>query len=161
MGIAQWFKRQTCGWKVPGSSTRKRIFFSRVNFLCWLLLRYPFHPCVTAIAYKRSWSFCQTCRWQVTAKHTCTIPVWLKVKWHCKVVHGYMVYTELVLRQQQFHLAPTMQQPNSAVSTLWWILLIRAIKVYSHSFRITTVTHSESHVSWAQWACSRAENSAV
>ena len=25
-------------------------------------------------------SFCQMCRWQVTAKHTYTIPVWLKVK---------------------------------------------------------------------------------
>ena len=45
-----------------------RIFFSRVDFLCWLLVRYPFHPLVTTIARKRSRSFCQKCRWQVTAK---------------------------------------------------------------------------------------------
>ena len=31
--------------------------------------RYPFHPCVAAVARKRSRSFCQKCRWQVTAKH--------------------------------------------------------------------------------------------
>ena len=49
-----------------------------------------------------------------------------------------MVYTELAPRRQQFHVAPAMQQPNSAVSTPFWcILKIRAIKGYSHSFRIT------------------------
>ena len=49
-----------------------RIFFSRVDFLCWLLFRYPFHPRVTAVARKRPRSFCQKCRWQVTAKHAYT-----------------------------------------------------------------------------------------
>ena len=48
--IAQWLERQTRDRTVPGSSPRRRggrIFFSmasRVNFLCWLLFRYPFHP---------------------------------------------------------------------------------------------------------------------
>ena len=32
--------------------------FSVVNFLCWLLFRYVFSPRVTAVACKRSWSFC-------------------------------------------------------------------------------------------------------
>ena len=32
-------------------------------------------------------------RWQVTAKHTCTLPMWLCMKW-CDTVHGCMVYTE-------------------------------------------------------------------
>ena len=40
-------------------------------------------PCVTAVARKRPWSFCQKCRWQVTAKHTCS-----------DMVHSCMVYTE-------------------------------------------------------------------
>ena len=56
-GIAQWLKHRTGDWKVAGSSPRRsgrRIFFSRVNFLCcWLLFRYPFHPRVTAVARKR------------------------------------------------------------------------------------------------------------
>ena len=37
-----------------------------------------------------------------------------------------------------FHMAPAMQHPKNATSTpLPWILIIRAIKGYSHSFRIT------------------------
>ena len=49
-----------------------------------------------------------------------------------------MVYTELAPRRQQFHVAPAMQQPQSATSASPpWILIIRAIKGYSHSFTIT------------------------
>ena len=130
------------------------MFFSRVNFLCWLLFLYPFHPRVTAVARKRPRSFCQKCRWQVTAKHTCILPMWLWMKWHCELVYGWMVYTELVPKRQQFHIAQAMQQLNIAVSTpSRWILKIRAIK------RI--VTHSESHATWALSVCSRAENSAL
>ena len=29
------------------------IFFPRVNFLCYLLFRYPFHPCVTTVTRKK------------------------------------------------------------------------------------------------------------
>ena len=44
------------------------------------LLWYPFHPHVTAVARKRSQSSCQKCRWQVTAKHTYTLRMWLCMK---------------------------------------------------------------------------------
>ena len=57
LGIAQWLERWTRDWKVAGSNpcwNGGRIFFSRVDFLCWLLFRYPFHPCVTTVACKRS-----------------------------------------------------------------------------------------------------------
>ena len=70
-GIAQWLERRTRDWKVAGSNpcwNGGRIFFSRDDFLCWLLFRYPFHPRVTTVARKKSRSFCQKCRWQVTAK---------------------------------------------------------------------------------------------
>ena len=59
---AQWTRVR----KVPGSSPRRsggRMSFSRVNFLCWLLFRYPFHLRVTAAARKRSRWFCQKCWW--------------------------------------------------------------------------------------------------
>ena len=65
-GIAQWLKRWTRDWKVAGSNpcrSSRRIFFSRVDFLCWLLLWYLFHSCVTTVARKRSQPFCQKCRW--------------------------------------------------------------------------------------------------
>ena len=79
-GIAQWLKRRTRDWKVAGSNpcwNGGRIFFSKVDFLCWLLFRYPFHPRVTTVACKKSRSFCQKCRWQVTAKHAYTLRMWL------------------------------------------------------------------------------------
>ena len=41
--------------------------------LCVLtLIRCPFRPRVIAVTRKRSRSFCQMCRWQVTFKHACT-----------------------------------------------------------------------------------------
>ena len=79
-GIAQWLEHRTRGWKVAGSNpcwNGGRIFFSRVDFLCWLLFRYPFHPRVTAVARKKSRSFCRKCRWQVTAKHAYTLRMWI------------------------------------------------------------------------------------
>ena len=64
-----------------------------------------------------------------------------------------MVSTELAPRWQQFHVAPAMQQPKSAVSTpLPWILKIRAI--YN---RIQSLVHN--HIQRVQRVCSRAENS--
>ena len=62
--------------------------FSRVNFLCWLLFRYPFHPRVTAVARKRPRSFCSKRRWQVTAKHAHTWRMWLCMKWHGAWLYG-------------------------------------------------------------------------
>ena len=55
-GIAQWLEHRTRDWKVAGSNpcwNGGRIFFSRVDFLCWLLFRYPFHPRVTTVARKK------------------------------------------------------------------------------------------------------------
>ena len=71
--IAQWLERRTRDRKVPGSSPGRsggRSFFSRANFLCWLLFRYPFHPRVPEVTRERSRSACQKYRWQVKAKHT-------------------------------------------------------------------------------------------
>ena len=89
--IAQWLERRTRDWKVAGSNpcrSGRTIFFRRVDFLYWLLFRYPFHPRVTAVARKRSQSFCQKCRWQVTAKHAYTLRMWLCMKWHGAWLYG-------------------------------------------------------------------------
>ena len=77
-------------------------FSSPGSTFCADSFRYLFHCCATAVACKISRSFCQKCRWQVTAKHTFTLPMWLWMKWQCKLVHGWMVYTELAPRQQHF-----------------------------------------------------------
>ena len=90
-GITQWLERRTRDRKVAGSNPCRRggrILFSRVNFLCWLLLWYPFHPHVTAVARKRPRSFRQKCRWQVTAKRAYTLRMWLCMKWHDAWLYG-------------------------------------------------------------------------
>ena len=59
--VCRSWDRWTRDRKVAGSNpswSGGRIFFSRVNFLCWLLFWYPFYPRVTAVACKRPWSFC-------------------------------------------------------------------------------------------------------
>ena len=95
--MAQWLERRTRDRKVEGSSSDNNggsffffFFFFRANFLCWLLFRYPFRPCITAVASK---SFCHICRWQVTVKHWYTLRKWLWMKLY-DIIHGYMVYRE-------------------------------------------------------------------
>ena len=123
--LAQWLERRTRDRKIPDSSPWQE---HREKFLLQgqLLLWYPFHPSVTAVARKTSRSVCQKYRWQVTAKHICTLPMWLWMKWHRKLAHGWMVYTELALKRQQFHVAPATSQPVSAVSKpLGWMFIQR------------------------------------
>ena len=49
--------------------------------LCVLtLIQCLLHPCVTTLARKRPWSFCQKCRWQVTPKHPYTLDP-MKLEW--------------------------------------------------------------------------------
>ena len=108
-GMARWLQRQTRDRNVAGSSpggSGERIFFSRVNFLCWILFRYPFQPRVTAVARKRPRSLCQKGGWQVTVKHTCILRMWLRIKSHCKVVHQWLYGAcRTCVRRQQFHVA--------------------------------------------------------
>ena len=153
-GIAQWLEHRTRDWKVAGSNpcwSGRRIFFSRVDFLCWLLFRYPFHPRVTAVARKRSRSFCQKCKWQVTAKHAYTLRMWLCMKWHGAWLYGvHKTCAETAA-------VSCGTSHASAVSTpLWWIFKKEKKEKTrykaSHSCRI--------HMR-VQWVLKRAENSAI
>ena len=76
MGIAQWLECQTRDQKIaglsPGRSSR-RILFSRVNFLCWLIWVETIPP----LYYCKNPSFCQKYRWPGTVKHACTLHMWL------------------------------------------------------------------------------------
>ena len=125
-GITQWLERRTHDWKVAGLNPCRSsggIFFSRVDFLCRLLFQYPLHPRVTAVARKRSQSFCQKCRWQVTAKHAYTLQMWLCMKWHGAWLYGvHRTCAEMVAVSCGTSHASTVSTP------LWWILKKRAIK---------------------------------
>ena len=128
-GIAQSVvERQARDRKVAGSIPNRSggiIFFSCVKFLCRLLFRYPFHPRVIAAARKRARSFCQKCRWQVTAEHT---GMWLQMKCHCKLVHGCVLYTGHAPGWHCF----TWHQPRvnqTALSPLRQIIKTRLVKL--------------------------------
>ena len=91
VGIAQVLEHQIRDRKVTGFNPCKSsqiIFFSRVNFMCWLLFQYPLHPCVTAVACKRPRPFCQKCRWKVTAKYACNLHMWLCMNWYGAWLNG-------------------------------------------------------------------------
>ena len=66
----------------------RRTWFGQSKLYFVLKFRYPFHPRVTTVARKRSRSFCQKCRWQVTAKHAYTLRMWLCMKWHGAWLYG-------------------------------------------------------------------------
>ena len=99
---AQWLERWTRDRKVSGSSLGRSsgtIFFLQGQL--WVLTLISVS---VPIVRKRSRSFCQMRRWQVTAKHACTLRTWICVKWR-DMVHGCMVYTKSAPRRQQFHVA--------------------------------------------------------
>ena len=97
-GIAQWLERRSRDRKVgavavvgefssPGSTLWWENFLLQGQL--WLIFRDPFHSRVTAVACKRSWSLCQKCRWQVTAKHACTLRMHVAfMKWHGAWLYG-------------------------------------------------------------------------
>ena len=147
-GIAWWLEHQTHDRKVVGSNLCRsggRIFFSRVNFLCWLLFQYPFHSRVTAVAHKRSWSLCQKCRWQVTAKYAYPYIMWLCMKWHGAWLYG-------VHRTRRDGSSFMWHQPRQCCKYTTSVDIQKyAIKSYWLMF-----THMR-----AQWVCLRAENGAI
>ena len=152
-GIAQWLERRTRDWKVPGSNPCRsggRFFFSRVDFLCWLWCRYPFHPRVTAVARKRSRSFCQKCRWQVTAKDAYTLRMWLCMKWHGAWLYGvHRTCAEMAA------VSCGTSHASAVITPLRWILKQNKKTRYKK-----LVTHVEPQAS-AVSLLKRAENSAI
>ena len=130
-GIVQWLERRTCNWKVAGSNPS----ISGGRIFCADSFRYRFHPRVAAVARKRSRSFCQKGRWQVTAKHAYTLRMWFCMKWHSAWLYG-------VRRTCAETAAVSCGTSHaSAVSTpLRWIFKKYGIKK-------KLVTHVESHAS--------------
>ena len=90
-----------------------------------LLFRYPLHPHVTAVAHKRSRSFCQECKWQVTVKHVCA--------W-CMVVSVWCTQN-LRLDSSSFMWHQPCQRCKYTTSSRW--IFKNALLKASHSCRIT------------------------
>ena len=96
---------------------------SRSDVYVWLLALPWVTVGTTTVARKRSRSFCQKCRWQVTAKHAYTLRMWLCMMWHGAWLYGvHRTCAEMAA-------VSCGTSPASAVSTpLRWILKKHAIK---------------------------------
>ena len=137
----------------PGRSGEIKKKFSWVSFLCSPPFRYPLHSRVTAVAGKRSRSFCQKCKWRVTAKHTCTLRMRLRKQNDtvqlCLLCGGHRTCAETAPGSRG-----TSHVTNSAVAT--------SVDIQSALCKATVVcSHSESHTTRTQWFCSDTENSAI
>ena len=133
-GIAQrLLERRISDWKVADSSPGRsggRLFLSRVNFLCWLFFRYPFHPRVTAVTRNNCLSAKSAGGRLQLNMHT---------PWVCSfawsdMVHGCIVYTE---RTETAAVSCGTSHVSAVSTPLRWILKTR----YEH-----LVTHAEPHV---------------
>ena len=76
------------------------------------------------------------CRWQGTAKHVCTVRMWLCLKW-CDMVHGCMVYTERAETAAVSRGTSHVTTKHSRSTPLGSIFkTCNKKKRYSHSFRM-------------------------
>ena len=102
--------------------------------------RYPFHPCVTAVARKRSRSFCQKCRWLVTAKHAYAVTY---VALH--EVHGAWLYGVHRICTEMAAVSCGTSHASAVSAPLCWIFNKQTKTHYkaSHSCR-TSCECSES-----------------
>ena len=99
-GIAQWWSHRLMikrsQVQVPAGAAGE--FFSQELTFC-AESYFGIHPTpvlqLTAVARKRSQSFCQKCKWPVTAKHVCILHIWLCMKWQCKLVYGFKYHVHI------------------------------------------------------------------
>ena len=93
-GLAQWLQCQTLkGHRCESRQELQENFLIQGQLFVLTLYFSISSTRVTTVACKRSWFFHQKYRWQVTAKHACTLHTWLCIKWY-DMVHGCMVYSE-------------------------------------------------------------------
>ena len=118
---------RTHNWKVAASSlvrNGRRIFYSKVNFLCRLLFRYPFHGSTQKIPV-----ILPKVQGRVTAKHACTLRMWFCMQRRDMWYNIMFVWC-------------TQTAPSSSFTC-----------GYSKRVIKSTVTHLESHSKRAQWVC--------
>ena len=146
--VAQWLERRTRDRKVAGSSPGRsggRIFFSRVNFYCWLFW-YPFHPVLPQQYLKDPAHSAESAggRLQLNT-HALFIHMWLCMKWRdmvpaCMVYtkHACTLYTYVALHEVTRHgtcLYGVSQNTHALFIHMWlcmkWRDMVPACTVYT------------------------------
>ena len=125
-------------------------FSSPGSTFCADSFRYPVHPRVTAVARKRSQSFCQNwCRWQVTAKTCMYLMTYVALH---EVTRCMVVWCTVTKRTETAAVSCGTSHASAVSTPLRWILKKMCYK--------KLFTHVESHVS-AVSLLKRAENSTI
>ena len=102
-----------------GSNSGRRIFFSGVNFECWLRFWYVFHPGVTAVACKSSSYFAKSTggRLQLNthAPYVCGFAWWGDVTW-CLIVkvHHFSGYSKMCSKKSSQQTETWLRQMKMA-----------------------------------------------
>ena len=118
--------------RIPaGAAGEFRIFLLQGQLSVLTRISVSVPPSVTAVARKRSWSFCQKSRWQVTAKHTYTLRMWL-----CMKRHGAWLYGVHRTCAEMAAVSCSTSHASAVSTPLWWIFK-NALEIGSHSCRIT------------------------
>ena len=126
-GYRFWVRFRTYG----RTESQTYIFFS-VDFIAISVSTYQWNLTrVTAVARKRSRSYCQKCRWQVTAKHAYTLRMWL-----CMKRHGAWLYGVHRTCAKMAAVSRGTSHASVVSTPLLWIFK-NALNKASHSCRIT------------------------
>ena len=120
-GIAQWLECRT-GRGFESLQERWENFLLQGQISVLTFISVLFNPHVTAVAHKRSRSFCQRCRWQVTAKHAYTLHI-LWMMWH-----GAWFYGVHITCTETAAVSCSTSHARAVSTPLWWIFKKRAKK---------------------------------
>ena len=71
--LARALDSRSKGCEFKPRQERRENFLLQSQLCVLTLIRCPFHSRVTAVARKKTGSFCKKCRQQVTPKHACTL----------------------------------------------------------------------------------------
>ena len=88
--------------------------------------------------------------------HALYIIMWLQIKWHCK----WCMVVWCTQKVHQHSNSFTWHQPKSHVKTKQRCQYTTSVDIKKMCYK-RLVVHSESHATWVQWICSRAENSVM
>ena len=137
-GRARWLGHRTRDREVAGFESRqerREKVYSTWSTFCADSFRYPFH--ITALARKRSLSFCQKCRWQVTAKHAYTL---CDFEWIDTVTWCIVEWCTQNLRRNG-----SISRGTSHAAATKRYQYTTSVDINNTRYKKDTVTHSESH----------------
>ena len=141
----------------PRERRENSFFQGQLSVLTLISVSFP-HPCYCSSTYTIRVILPNV---QVTVKHTCTLCI---IKWSDPVKWAllYSVHRTCAETAAVSHGTSNVTTKQCFQYTTSMEINKKRYKKYKQNKRKkNTVTHSESHVTWAQWVCSRAADNTI